>query len=95
MPDWTAHHKSNYAPRGGYLAFLGRIAPEKRPDRAIQIAQPLGIHLKIAAKVDKADESYFRDQIAPLLSSRRISAATMRPTDRSARSWVSPRANER
>ncbi len=64
----TTLHKPNYAPRGGYLAFLGRIAPEKRPDRAIQIAQALGIHLKIAAKVDKADESYFRERIAPLLN---------------------------
>ena len=48
-------------PRGGYLAFLGRISPEKRPDRAIAIARALGIPLKIAAKVDRADEAYFRD----------------------------------
>jgi glycosyltransferase involved in cell wall biosynthesis len=53
--------------RGGYLAFLGRISHEKCPDRAIQIARTLGIPLKIAAKVDKADESYFRERIAPLL----------------------------
>jgi glycosyltransferase involved in cell wall biosynthesis len=58
-----------YNPRGGYVAFLGRISPEKRPDRAIRIARTLGIPLKIAAKVDKVDEAYFRDQIAPLLSS--------------------------
>jgi glycosyltransferase involved in cell wall biosynthesis len=64
----TTLHTPNYSARGGYLAFLGRIAPEKRPDRAIQIAQALGIHLKIAAKVDRADESYFREQIAPLLN---------------------------
>jgi glycosyltransferase involved in cell wall biosynthesis len=64
----THLHQANYAPRGGYIAFLGRIAPEKGPDRAIQIAQALGIHLKIAAKVDKADESYFRERIAPLLN---------------------------
>jgi glycosyltransferase involved in cell wall biosynthesis len=57
----------NYHPHGGYLAFLGRISPEKRPDRAIQIAQALGIPLKIAAKVDKVDEAYFREQIVPLL----------------------------
>src|SRR5437764_9594734 len=56
-----------YNPRGGYVAFLGRISPEKRPDRAIRIARTLGIPLKIAAKVDKADEAYFREQIAPLL----------------------------
>src|SRR5689334_2392058 len=52
---------------GGYLAFLGRISPEKRPDRAIAIARALGIPLKIAAKVDRADEVYFRTKIEPLL----------------------------
>jgi glycosyltransferase involved in cell wall biosynthesis len=61
-------HTPIYNPRGGYVAFLGRISPEKRPDRAIQIARTLGIPLKIAAKVDKVDEAYFREQIAPLLS---------------------------
>lgn len=50
-----------------YVAFLGRISPEKRPDRAIAIARTLGIPLKIAAKVDRADEVYFRTQIEPLL----------------------------
>src|SRR4029079_2654440 len=53
--------------RGDYLAFLGRISPEKRPDRAIVIARALGIPLKIAAKVDRADEAYFRTVIEPLL----------------------------
>jgi glycosyltransferase involved in cell wall biosynthesis len=57
----------NYQPRGGYLAFLGRISSEKRPDRAIAIANALGLPLKIAAKVDKVDEVYFREMIAPLL----------------------------
>jgi glycosyltransferase involved in cell wall biosynthesis len=61
-------HMPIYNPRGGYVAFLGRISPEKRPDRAIQIARTLGIPLKIAAKVDKVDEAYFREEIAPLLS---------------------------
>jgi glycosyltransferase involved in cell wall biosynthesis len=60
-------HKPTFSPRGGYVAFLGRISPEKRPDRAIQIARALGVPLKIAAKVDKADESYFHSMIAPLL----------------------------
>jgi glycosyltransferase involved in cell wall biosynthesis len=59
--------KPTYQPRGDYVAFLGRISPEKRPDRAIAIARRLGIPLKIAAKVDKVDEKYFREQIAPLL----------------------------
>jgi glycosyltransferase involved in cell wall biosynthesis len=57
-----------YSPAGGeYLAFLGRIAPEKRPDRAIEIAKRAGIPLKIAAKVDKVDQDYFEDVIKPLL----------------------------
>jgi glycosyltransferase involved in cell wall biosynthesis len=52
---------------GGYLAFLGRISPEKRPDRAIEIARRVGIPLRIAAKVSADDEAYFRREIAPLL----------------------------
>jgi glycosyltransferase involved in cell wall biosynthesis len=55
-------------PRAAYLAFLGRIAPEKGPETAIQIAQSAGIPLKIAAKVDRVDEVYFRERIAPLLN---------------------------
>jgi glycosyltransferase involved in cell wall biosynthesis len=51
-----------------YLAFLGRICPEKRPDRAIHIARQAGIPLKIAAKVDKVDEAYFRDTIRPMIN---------------------------
>ena len=54
-------------PRGGYLAFLGRISPEKRVDRAIAIALASGLSLKIAAKVDRVDEAYFRSEIEPLL----------------------------
>jgi glycosyltransferase involved in cell wall biosynthesis len=53
--------------KGRYLAFLGRISPEKRPDRAIRIARAAGIPLKIAAKVDKVDQDYFRNDILPLL----------------------------
>jgi glycosyltransferase involved in cell wall biosynthesis len=53
--------------QGRYLAFLGRISPEKRPDRAIRIARAAGIPLKIAAKVDKVDEEYFRNEILPLI----------------------------
>lgn len=52
---------------GGYLAFLGRISPEKRPDRAIEIAKRTGIKLKIAAKVDSADLQYYETVIRPLL----------------------------
>jgi glycosyltransferase involved in cell wall biosynthesis len=50
--------------QGSYLAFLGRISPEKRPDRALRIARAAGIPLKIAAKVD---EDYFRNDILPLI----------------------------
>ncbi len=52
---------------GGYLAFLGRISPEKRPDRAIEIAARAGLPLKIAAKVDKADEVYWKETIEPMI----------------------------
>jgi glycosyltransferase involved in cell wall biosynthesis len=52
----------------GYLAFVGRISPEKRPDRAIEIAHHAGLPLKIAAKVDQADCKYFHDVIEPMLS---------------------------
>lgn len=70
----TVHHGLGpglcpFDARGGdYLAFLGRITPEKRPDRAIEIAKRAGIPLRIAAKVDPVDEEYFRHQIAPLLN---------------------------
>ena len=57
-----------FAPDGGdYLAFIGRISPEKRPDRAIEIARRAGMRLRIAAKVDYADRAYFADRIEPLL----------------------------
>jgi glycosyltransferase involved in cell wall biosynthesis len=54
-------------PRGGYLAFLGRISPEKRVDRAIAIARAVGVPIKIAAKIDRVDEDYFHAEIEPLL----------------------------
>lgn len=69
----TVHHGLptdlyRFSPAGqGYLAFLGRISPEKRPDRAIAIASAVGRPLRIAAKVDNADRAYFEDRIAPLL----------------------------
>lgn len=52
---------------GQYLAFLGRMSPEKRPDRAIEIAIRSGMPLKMAAKVDHADREYFDREIKPLL----------------------------
>jgi glycosyltransferase involved in cell wall biosynthesis len=51
----------------GYLVFLGRISPEKRPDRAIAIAKATGKRLKMAAKVDPVDRNYFEEKIEPLL----------------------------
>jgi glycosyltransferase involved in cell wall biosynthesis len=51
-----------------YFAFLGRIAPEKRVDLAIRIAEHCGVPIKIAAKVDKADQDYFKQQIKPMLA---------------------------
>lgn len=70
----TVHHglpRDLLAPgdgSGGYLAFLGRISPEKAPDAAIRIAAASGMRLKIAAKVDRVDQAYFEAKIAPLLS---------------------------
>lgn len=69
----TVHHGMpgdlyRFSPRSqGYLAFLGRISPEKRPDRAIEIATRLGKPLKIAAKVDAADRAYWETVIEPLI----------------------------
>jgi glycosyltransferase involved in cell wall biosynthesis len=51
-----------------YLAFLGRISPEKKVDRAIRIAERCGLPIKIAAKIDKVDRDYYDEQIKPLMS---------------------------
>ena len=63
---------SFYPDRGDYLAFLGRISPEKGADRAIEIAKRVGMPLKIAAKVDRADRRYFKRVVEPLLSDPRV-----------------------
>jgi glycosyltransferase involved in cell wall biosynthesis len=55
-----------------YLAFLGRICPEKRPDRAIRIARRAGLKLKIAAKVDRVDQAYFDTTIRPMIDGDQI-----------------------
>lgn len=61
-------HRYPFQPMtGSYLAFLGRISPEKRVDTAIAVAKRLGIPLKIAAKVDKVDLEYYQSIIKPLL----------------------------
>lgn len=51
---------------GGYLAFVGRISPEKRVDRAVAIARRVGMPLRVAAKVDRVDQDYFEEKIEPL-----------------------------
>jgi glycosyltransferase involved in cell wall biosynthesis len=58
--------------QGQYLAFLGRISPEKRLDHAIEIAKRAGMKLKIAAKVDAADQKYFHKVVSPLLDDRNV-----------------------
>ena len=69
----TVHHGMPaepyvFSPKSkGYLAFLGRISPEKRPDRAIEIATRLGKRLKMAAKVDAADRAYYETRIKPMI----------------------------
>jgi glycosyltransferase involved in cell wall biosynthesis len=55
-----------------YFAFLGRIAPEKRVDRAIRIAEHCGVPLKIAAKVDRADREYYEEQIEPMIRASQV-----------------------
>jgi glycosyltransferase involved in cell wall biosynthesis len=50
-----------------YLAFVGRVSPEKRLDRAIEIAMAVGLPLKVAAKIDRVDQAYYHETIEPLL----------------------------
>ena len=64
LPDNLYRFRSE---KGKYFAFLGRISPEKRVDRAIEIAKHVGIPLKIAAKVDRVDLDYFESVVEPLL----------------------------
>jgi len=69
MPEDTFLPCSN---SGSYLAFLGRISPEKGVDQAIEIAKRAGMPLKIAAKIDRADKSYFESHIKPMLDHKLI-----------------------
>jgi glycosyltransferase involved in cell wall biosynthesis len=61
-----------YPIKPAYLAFLGRISPEKQPERAIRIARRAGVPLRIAAKVDRVDEAYYRERIRPLIDGRHV-----------------------
>jgi glycosyltransferase involved in cell wall biosynthesis len=68
VPHGVPPELFRFQPRsGGYLAFLGRISPEKRPDLAIRLARAAGVPLKIAAKVDAVDVAYFEHEVKPLL----------------------------
>jgi len=74
----TVHHglpTKLYIPgrgNGGYLAFIGRICPEKGLDKAIEIARHAGVPLKIAAKVDKADLAYYNSKIKRMFKDPRV-----------------------
>jgi glycosyltransferase involved in cell wall biosynthesis len=57
--------------KGGYLAFLGRVSPEKGPNRAIEIAARTAMPLKIAAKVDRVDQAYWEEIIRPMVDAHR------------------------
>ncbi|HEV8436862.1 MAG TPA: glycosyltransferase family 4 protein [Methylomirabilota bacterium] len=73
VPHGVSTEDYRYAERpGDYLAFLGRISPEKRPDLAIAIAKRTDLPLKIAAKVDMVDREYFEREIEPMLDDPRI-----------------------
>jgi glycosyltransferase involved in cell wall biosynthesis len=63
-PDLYAFHPEP----GQYLAFLGRFSPEKRVDRAIEIAKRVGMELRIAAKLERSDQDYFDAVVKPLLN---------------------------
>jgi glycosyltransferase involved in cell wall biosynthesis len=56
----------------GYLAFLGRVSPEKGLDKAIRIAGQAGMKLKVAAKIDKADRAYYEEVIKPLMAQSHV-----------------------
>lgn len=63
------HELSLSHPRDGYVAFLGRMSPEKRPHKAIEIASRAGMRIVLAAKVDPVDKDYYETVVRPLLSS--------------------------
>ena len=74
----TVHHglpenllEPNFNPEG-YLAFLGRITPDKGPEIAIQLAREAGMPLKIAAKIGRADRTYFKNRIEPMIDGRQV-----------------------
>jgi glycosyltransferase involved in cell wall biosynthesis len=77
------------AVKPAYFAFLGRIAPEKRVDRAIRIAEHCGMPLKIAAKVDAADREYYEERIRPMIESSRVAEYIGEITDKEKADFLS------
>jgi glycosyltransferase involved in cell wall biosynthesis len=69
LPEQLYRHRGG---EGGYLAFLGRMSPEKGVDRAVEIARRSGWRLRLAAKVDPLDELYFERKIKPLLQDPQV-----------------------
>lgn len=67
LDHFTFHRTS-----GNYLAFLGRISPEKRPDLAVEIARRSGMPLKVGAKIDPVDQQYWHDEIEPLFKANNV-----------------------
>jgi glycosyltransferase involved in cell wall biosynthesis len=69
LPDYLYTFRNE---PGGYLAFVGRLSPEKRVDRAVEIAGRVGMKLRIAAKLDGADRTYFDQVVRPLLRKKHV-----------------------
>lgn len=73
VPNGIAVHLYHFHPRPGrYLLFVGRICPDKRPDLAVRVAQAVGLPLKVAAAVHRADEDYWTDVVRPLFERNNV-----------------------
>jgi glycosyltransferase involved in cell wall biosynthesis len=73
VPNGIALHHFTFQPQAGaYLLFVGRICPEKRPDWAVEVARRAGLPLKVAAKIDPTDVTYWHDAIAPLFAANHV-----------------------
>jgi glycosyltransferase involved in cell wall biosynthesis len=71
--DLGAYHASDKPRKSGdYLAFIGRLTPEKRPDLAVEVARRVGLPLRVAAKIDPLDVDYWRDELEPLFRRARV-----------------------
>lgn len=69
--DLSSYHRQRRG-QGSYLAFVGRLCPEKRPDLAVEVAARTGWPLRVAAKVDPTDVEYFEEEIAPLFAAHDV-----------------------